>query len=98
MQLAELKQTLASLARSLDGTGEQIEDRELMLRANIAIAELLYIQSSNRGSHEATGSAIRHIRLAGRALIRGERQFAGRMMWKASRDLPDDELPAQTRK
>jgi hypothetical protein len=97
MQLAELKQTLASLARSLDGTGEKIENRELMLRANITIAELLYIQSSNRGGHEAIGSAVRLIRQAGRALLRGERQLAARILLKVSRDLPD-ELPPQTRK
>jgi hypothetical protein len=97
MQLAELKQTLASLGRSLDGTGEKIENRELMLRANITIAELLYIQTSNRGSHEAIGSAIKLIRQAGRALLRGERQLAARILLKVSRDLPD-ELPPQTRK
>ncbi len=96
MQLAELKQTLASLARSLDGTGEKIEDRELMLRANIVIAELLYIQTSNLGGNQAIGNAIRLIRQAGRALIRGERLLASRMFLKVSTDLPV-ELPPKTR-
>jgi hypothetical protein len=97
MQLVELKQTLASVARSLDGTGKQIEDRELILRANIMIAELLYISTSHRGNHEAVGSAIRLIRQAGRALLRGERQLAARILLNVSNDLPD-ELPTQTRR
>jgi hypothetical protein len=92
MQLAELKQTLANLSRSLDGTGPQMEDRELVLLANITIADLEKLSTLHRDNHEPAGAAIRLIRQAGRALVRGNRDTAARILLKVSEELPE-ELP-----
>jgi hypothetical protein len=92
MQLAELKQTLANLSKSLDGTGPQMENREVMLVANVTIAGLDKLSTSHRDNHETVGAAIRLVRQAGRALIRGKRDTAARIFLKVSEELPE-ELP-----
>ncbi len=92
MQLAELKQTLANLSRSLDGTGPQMENREVMLLANVTIADLDKLSTSHRDNHAIVGAAIRLLRQAGRALIQGKRDTAAQIFLKVSRELPE-ELP-----
>ena len=74
IKLKPIKRTLASLSRSLDGTGQQMEHRDLLSLATVAIESLEEILLSlRRGDYATVRPSIRLIRQAAAAIQGDER-------------------------